>query len=615
MQKNSLLKKDESIIRILDIKNEKIFTIDCVKRTMPRWINQSELNSYSCCTEKELLENTQMSIEDMEALSSERRKFVYEHYSLIAGILPFVTDEQQRSYVISQISEDRKISKQTIRFYLCLFLTYQDISVFAPKQAISNRPLTADEKNMRWALNKFYYNKNKNSLNTAYIQMLKEKYCDATGVLLPSYPSFYQFRYFYRKHKNMQTFYISRYGIKDYQRNNRPLVGDGVQEFAPIVGVGMLDATVCDIYLVNDAGNIIGRPILTACIDAYSSLCCGYSLTWEGGVYSLRNLMLNIITDKVEWCAKFGIYIDLDDWDCKQLPAILVTDMGNEYTSETFEQISELGIIVINLPAYRPELKGSVEKFFDLVQETYKKYLRGKGVVESDYQERGSHDYRKDACLTLIDFEKIVLHCIIYYNSQRVMENYPYTEEMLLARIKPYANCIWEWGKQQTGANLISVDMKQLIFTLLPRTIGRFGRFGLKVNKMRYHCEGYTEQYLKGGTVTVAYNPDDVNYVWVIEDGIYIEFTLIESRYKGKSLENVKNMQSCQKVIIKESVSDNLQAQIYLAEHINTIAQSICGHNNLQIKDIRDTRKREQSKTHKDYLREGGINENDYRGC
>lgn len=615
MQKNSLLKKDKSIIRILDIKNEKIFTIDCVKRTMPRWINQSELNGYSCCTEEELLEYTQMSIEDIEALSAERRKFVYEHYSLIAGILPFVTDEQQRSYVISKISEDRKISKQTIRFYLCLFLAYQDISVFAPKQAISNKPLTTDEKNMRWALNKFFYNKNKNSLNTAYIQMLKEKYCDASGVLLPPYPSFYQFRYFYRKHKNMQTFYISRDGIKDYQRNNRPLVGDGVQEFAPMVGVGMLDATVCDIYLVNDAGNLVGRPILTACIDAYSSLCCGYSLLWEGGVYSLRNLMVNIVTDKVEWCAKFGIYIDLDDWDCKQLPAILVTDMGNEYTSETFEQISELGIIVINLPAYRPELKGSVEKFFDLVQEAYKKHLKGKGVVEPDYQERGSHDYKKDACLTLVDFEKIILRCIIYYNSQRVIENYPYTEEMLLARIKPYANCIWEWGKQQTGANLISADMKQLIFALLPRTIGRFSRFGLKVNKMRYHCEGYTEQYLKGGTVTVAYNPDDVNYVWVIEDGVYIEFTLIESRYKGKSLENVKNMQSCQKAIIKETVSENLQAQIYLAEHINIIAQSICGHNNLQIKDIRDTRKREQSKTHKDYLKEGGINDSDYRDC
>lgn len=52
--------------------------------------------------------------------------------------------------------------------------------------------------------------------------------------------------------------------------------------------------------------------------------------------------------------------------------------------------------MAINLPAYRPELKGAVEKFFDLVQGNYKKHLKGKGVIEPDYQERGAHDYRKD---------------------------------------------------------------------------------------------------------------------------------------------------------------------------------------------------------------------------
>ena len=52
----------------------------------------------------------------------------------------------------------------------------------------------------------------------------------------------------------------------------------------------MLDATVCDIYLVDNSGNLVGRPILTTCIDAYSSLCCGYALTWEGGIYSLKKL-------------------------------------------------------------------------------------------------------------------------------------------------------------------------------------------------------------------------------------------------------------------------------------------------------------------------------------
>ena len=54
----------------------------------------------------------------------------------------------------------------------------------------------------------------------------------------------------------------------------------------------------------------VGRPILTACVDGYSGLCCGYSLSWEGGVYYLRSLMLNVIADKKERCRKFGIDID-----------------------------------------------------------------------------------------------------------------------------------------------------------------------------------------------------------------------------------------------------------------------------------------------------------------
>ena len=100
------------------------------------------------------------------------------------------------------------VSKQTIRHYLCLYLVYQDISVLAPKQK-KEKELSKDEKNMRWALNKFFYTRNKNSLQTAYTLMLKQKYCDANGELLPEYPTFNQFKYFYRKTKSMQTYYIS----------------------------------------------------------------------------------------------------------------------------------------------------------------------------------------------------------------------------------------------------------------------------------------------------------------------------------------------------------------------------------------------------------------------
>ena len=623
MKKYDLFRSGDNIIRILDIQDDRILMIDCVKHTMPVWrkfesvdsvLSESEFlrvysqcsgKELSVCTDNELLKATGFTSVDIDTMDAEQRKVMHERYTMIAPILPFLSDDKIRSKLICSIAEEHKVSKQTVRNYLCFYLSYLDVTILAPKKRKDERELTQDEKRMRWALNKFFYTTKKQSLMTAYTMMLKEKYCDAGGVLCEEYPSFYQFRYFYRKTRKMQNFYISRDGLKNYQRNNRPLTGEGVQEFAPAVGVGMLDATVCDIYLINEEGNLVGRPILTACIDAYSSLCCGYSLSWEGGVYSLRGLMLNIITDKVAWCKRYGISIEKEDWDCDRLPGTFVTDMGSEYKSENFEQIAELGVTVVNLPSYRPELKGLVEKFFDLIQETYKKHLKGKGVIEPDYQERGAHDYRKDACLTMMDFEKIILHCMIYYNSKRIIENFPYTEAMISAKVKPYASCIWEWGKSLIGANLIDVDSRELMLTLLPRTTGKFGRTGLKVNKLRYHCEGYTEQYLSGGNVTVAYNPEDVTSVWVIENGAYVEFMLIESRFQGKELTEVQELKTGQRIISKNEVRNNLQAQIDLAQHIETIAGSISGHRDVHMKNIRHTRKKEQSRCHQDYMKEG----------
>ncbi len=623
MKKYDLLRTGDSIIRVMDVQDDRILVIDCIKHSMPVWrkyesldsvLLESELlsGSFQCsgkelsvCTDDELFEATGFVSVGIDALDAEQRKVMYERYTMITPILPFIADEKMRSKLISSISEEHQVSKQTIRNYLCLYLSYLDVSVLAPKKRKEDRELTQDEKHMRWALNKFFYTTKKQSLMTAYTMMLKEKYCDVMGVLAEEYPSFYQFRYFYRKTRKMQNFYISRDGLKNYQRHNRPLTGEGVQEFAPAVGIGMLDATVCDIYLINEEGNLVGRPILTACIDAYSGLCCGYSLSWEGGVYSLRGLMLNIIADKVVWCKRFGISIQKEDWDCDMLPGTFVTDMGSEYKSENFEQITELGVTVVNLPSYRPELKGLVEKFFDLIQGMYKKHLKGKGVIEPDYQERGAHDYRKDACLTMMDFEKIILHCMIYYNSKRIIDNFPYTEAMIEAQVKPYASCIWEWGKSLIGANLITVESRELVLTLLPRTTGRFGRTGLKVNKLRYHCEGYTEQYLSGGNVTVAYNPEDVTSVWVVENGVYTEFVLIESRFQGKDLVEVQGLQNDRRTITKSEMRNNLQAQIDLAQHIEAIAGSVSGTTDVHMKNIRNTRKREQMKSHRDYMKEG----------
>lgn len=600
MRKNDLLKKDGTIVRVLTVENDKLLLIDCSRMTMPRWGTESSIADYVPCGEHEL---PNCIAEDVETLKPDVRKVAYHRYTMISGILPFISDDAARGKVIGKAASEYNISSKTIRKYLCLYLAHQNIVALAPKISDDERVLSKDEKNMRWGLNKFYYTEHKNSLHTAYTLLLKNKYCDGEGKLPQTYPSFHQFRYFYRRTKKMQTYYISRDGLKSYQRNNRPCIGDGVRAFAPAPGTGMLDSTICDIYLVNEIGDLVGRPILTACIDAYSGLCCGYTLTWEGGVYSLRTLLANIIADKMKLCKKFGINIRESDWPSKEMPGKLVTDKGAEYITDTFSQLAELGVTITNLPAYRPELKSQVEKFFDLVQGSYRPFLKGRGVVEPDYMERGAMDYRKDACLTITEFEKIVLHCILFHNSERVLGEFPYTESMLEAGIKPHANSIWAWGVKQPGANLIPVSAEQLVFTLLPRTTGKFSRHGLKANKMRYHHPNYTEQYLQGGEAVVAYNPEDVSYVWIVENGIYTRFDLIESRFRDKQLDEVIDLKKKQIQIVENANKNKLQAEIDLAAHIEVIAQTTSQNDDVNLKGIRRTRKKEQDKRRIDHLK------------
>lgn len=606
--KNDLYFKDNSIVRVLEVREDKALVIDCVRRTMPQWKDIVSLAGWEKCSEEKLCEITGVDLPELDALYPENRKVAYERYTLIAPILRLLPDEKKKCEMISTIAFNEKISKQTVRKYLCLYLTFQNIVILAAKDKDSDTSLTKDEKNMRWALNKFYFSYEKHSLKTAYTMMLKAKYCDGNGELLAEYPTFNQFRYFYRKRKNNQTYYISRNGLTNYQRNNRPLLGDGVQEYAKTPGMGMLDATICDIYLVNEYGGIVGRPVLTACLDAYSSLCCGYALTWEGGMYSLRQLMLNVVTDKQELCRKHGINIDSQEWNFSMCPGVLVTDQGTEYVSNCFEQIAELGIKVVNLPVYRPELKGSIEKFFSIIQDLFRPFLKGKGLIEPDFQERGAHDYRKDACLTLEQFEKVLIRCIIYYNSQRIIENFPYTEDMLENKVAPYASEIFSYGMNLEGVNLVKVDKRQLMLTLLPRTEGKFTRSGLIVNRVRYKNTNYAEKYLSGGNVTVAYNPDDSSSVWLVDKGNFIEFVLIESRYKNKSFSEIEIMQTEKKKIVKSVEASNIQAKINLASHIEAIVANV-GSSNGDLEVIPQNYEREKIKAHVDCMKVGVVNE------
>lgn len=591
--KNQIIKNKDHIFRVLEVKDNQYLIVDCKKIRMPKWVLKDEIKDYVVITEEELLDTLNVSLCNYDDLNNDEKKITNDRFGSISILINSVGDFHKRNELLKLCSNSYGVSIETIRSRLWNYLVFQNICILAPYKSDELKEVSNDEVNFKWALNKYYYNGLELSLMETYRRLLKDKYCDKDGNLFESFPSYRRFHYFYKKFNNKTNELISRKGKGKFLRDHRPLLGDGVRDYCRTIGFGMFDSTVCDIYLINEVGELIGRPVLTACVDAYSSMCLGYSIGWVGGVPSLKKLVMNIVEDKKILCSKYGIEIEEEDWINKNLlPHKFITDRGRDYLSENFSQLTDLGIEIINLPPYRPDLKGIVEKFFDLVQSTYKKALGDKGVIFSDFQERGSVDYRLKATLTLEQFEKVILNCIVHYN-KGIMVNLPYE---LVGKCEPFANEIFNYMITQSDDTFIKTNNDIVEKTLLPRCEAQFKRTGLIVNGIRYKNICCMDRYLDDEKVLVAYNPNDVSKIWLIEKGNYIEFDLIEKFLRGKTLEEVENIKNEKNKVINDSKIKSVKSKIKIQSVLDEIIGSIDNDVVVDTKNVRKNRKNEIKK-------------------
>ena len=149
MKKYDLLRNDGSIIRVLEIQRDRVLIIDCIKRTMPVWMELVALEPYAEITSDELSKTTGVTLADVDAMDADQRKIMYGRYTMIAPIVSFVSDDRMRSKLICSVATEHGVSKATVRIYLCLYLTYMDMVALASKRREDDRQLTQDEKHMR----------------------------------------------------------------------------------------------------------------------------------------------------------------------------------------------------------------------------------------------------------------------------------------------------------------------------------------------------------------------------------------------------------------------------------------------------------------------------------
>lgn len=404
------------------------------------------------------------------------------------------------------------------------------------ERTTKEKPQTRKQRDFAWAVDEFYYSAKKMSLRSAYDLMLLSRYTDADGRLVPDAPSWYCFRhYFYGNdyHKRTRNT-ISRNGLSDYQRNKRPLFGSA-SGWKRKIGAFQMDATQADIYLVSrlDRKAIVGRPNIYLAVDTATQLIAGVYVGLEAGETAFVKCLANAAMDKVEFCKSFGIEIDKSEWPNTGLPGEIITDKGREFIGSRMEELAtKYGIEFESLPPFRPDGKGLVEKAFDLIQQKYKPILRGKGVIEPDALERWAVDYRSQAALTLEEFTKVILHCILYLNSSRILESCQIREA------EPTASALWNWYEGQGQSDMVSVEAEELYLFGLPRKNVSLTRKGISHQGLWYvptDSKIRSEQTGPGKKVQIAYDPEDVSRVYLVNGMAYQTFELTEScrKYAG----------------------------------------------------------------------------------
>lgn len=456
--------------------------------------------------------------------------------ALIAELLEdkvYISDKQLRNVKIKEIAEREETTLKRIQK---LFYRHLAGRSLVEERQVSVKEQSSEKKEFSWAIDTFYYSAKKMSLRNAYDMMLLSKYTDADGHLISWYPSWHSFRhYFYdqnyhRKSRNS----IARNGLSNFQRNERPLFGSAMS-WKDSIGAFQMDATQADIYLVSrlDKTAVIGRPYIYMAVDTATQLIAGIYVGLDAGEQAVINCLSNAAMDKVSYCNQYGIDITKDMWPNMGLPGEIITDKGREFIGTRMnELIIKYGIEFESLPPFRPDGKSLVEKSFDLIQQKYKPLLRGKGVIEADAQERWAVDYRSQATLTLEEFTKVVIHCVLYLNSSRIIQNCQISEAT------PTASGLWNWYLGENQSMMIPVDEEQLYQFGLPRKQTTLARKGINNNGLWYVSADYKKllEYKRiGEKIQIAYDSENVSKIYLIEGMAYIPVSLAnyEKQYAG----------------------------------------------------------------------------------
>lgn len=482
-----------------------------------------------------------------------------------------------------------------------------------------------DIKNFSKAVKKYYLTQKKATLVSTYEKMLADDYTIMNGTgqlaLLPPdrIPSIRQFRYWFQKSFDIKTVKQKRDGDAKFELTGRAITGRSDYQLMGPGAKYQIDATVGDIYLVSqfDRSDIIGRPVMYFVVDSYSRMVTGMYVGLEGPSWAGAMMAIeNAASDKVAYCASYGVEITEDEWPCRHIPTAILGDRGEMESRLADNLVQMLGIRIENAPPYRADLKGIIEQHFRTINTNALPFLPGK--VLPDMSERGGHDYRLDAKLDIRQFTEIIIRCVLYYNNSHSMDYFEKNEQMMQMGVDAVPLELWNFGIRYCSGCLKTVPKDTLRLALMPMDKASVTERGIRFKGMYYSCEEalkglWFEKARAKGTyrVKIYYDPRDMGTILVENptgtEAVRCELVGWETKYVGKQLDEVWYEQEKEKLRNRGLKAKELEAKINLGKQIESIVDSArqkSGADNAaskaeRIRNIRANRKNEKEEIRK----------------
>lgn len=261
--------------------------------------------------------------------------------------------------------------------------------------------------------------------------------------------------------------------------------------------VWQCDHTRVDLLVVDQVGEVLGRPWLTTVIDTYSRCIVGMHLGMESPSAVVVCLALRHAILPKQYSSSYEL---TQLWGTYGVPRYLYTDGGKDFGSKHLEQVASELKIVLCQRRY-PAEGGIVERPFGTLNSELFMTLPG---YTGNSAKRRPKQAESNASLTLIQLERYIVRYLVERYNQGIDARIG--DQTRLGR--------WEAGSLVQLALLSDRELDICLMRRDRRVVYRGGY--IQFANLSYRGE-YLEGYI-GSWVVLRYNPRDITSILIYRE-------------------------------------------------------------------------------------------------